>query len=63
MTEDEARVWRRIFAVEAELRWFPLVLRCRILAEACTVDELPRLAKLVAETADAYADMAKSELR
>jgi hypothetical protein len=31
----ERRVWLRIFGAEETLRWFPLVMRCRILAASC----------------------------
>jgi len=63
MTPDEARVWRKIFAAEEILRRFPLVMRCRILAAACAMHELPRLAKLVADAAEAHADADRQELQ
>jgi hypothetical protein len=54
---DYTRVWRKIFALEEILRRYPVIMRCRILVGACALDELPSLAKLVADAAEAKAQV------
>jgi len=53
----------RDFTAEDTLRRFSLVQRCMILAATCAANELPCLAKLVADAAQAHADATKGELQ
>jgi hypothetical protein len=62
ITPDEWLIQREILSAGDTLRRFSLVQRCMILAATCAVHELPCLAKLVADAAQAQADATKGEL-